>query len=317
MLLGTIIAVSASSQSALDGLAEVNASLQAGEADKALALLQALPSPVSGSAEAHNLKCRVLYTLENWDAAGNECEQAVNLDRQNSGYHLWFGRTLGERADRASFLTAYGLAKETRAEFELAVQLDPHNAEALADLGEFYNSAPGVVGGGTSKAEGVAAQLDKVDPPRAHELRARIAGGNKDFGTAEMELRQAIAVSSHPAFQWTSLAGFYRRRERWTDMDAAVESVVKAAERDKRSGVALYNGASVLITAKRNPSLAIKMLETYLSGPAKTEEAPAFVAHVWLARLRSQLGDTAGSQRERAEALALASEYKPAQDLRD
>ena len=317
MLLGATVAVSALSQAARDGQAEVNAALQAGEADKALALLRSLPSLVAGSAEAHNLHCRVLYILEYWDAAGSECEQAVNMDKQNSGYHLWFGRTLGERADRASFLNAYSLAKQTRAEFEEAVQLDPRNAEALADLGEFYTSAPAVVGGGTAKAQAVASQLDKVDPPRAHELRGRIAGGDKDFETAEKEFKQAIAVSPHPAFQWSTLAGFYRRRERWTDMDSAIQNVVAAAERDKRSSVALYNGASVLMRARRNPQLAIKMLESYLSGPSKTEEAPAFVAHVWLARLRSQLGDAAGARRERAAALALASEFKPAQELKD
>jgi hypothetical protein len=56
------------------------------------------------------------------------------------------------------------------------------------------------------------------------------------------------------------------------------------------------------------------MLEEYLAGPAKTEEAPAFVAHLWLARLKQQLGDPAAAARERSAALSLAHEYKPAQD---
>jgi hypothetical protein len=80
--------------------------------------------------------------------------------------------------------------------------------------------------------------------------------------------------------------------------------------------VALYDGASVLIETNRDPALAAKMLEEYLAGSAKTEEAPAFVAHTWLARLKQQLGDTAAASRERAAALALAHEYKPAQDSR-
>jgi hypothetical protein len=62
--------------------------------------------------------------------------------------------------------------------------------------------------------------------------------------------------------------------------------------------------------------VAIKLLESYLSSPAATEEAPAFTARVWLARLRAQAGDTEGARRERAEALALAQGYKPAQDLK-
>ena len=210
-------------------LAQANAALQAGEADRALALLNSLAPSGAGQAEAHNLQCRVRYTLEQWDAAVSQCEQAVRLDGQNSDYHLWLGRALGEKADRASFLSAYSLAKRVRAEFEEAVRLNPRNAEALADLGDFYQQAPGIVGGGMDKAQAIAAQLDKVDPARAHELRGRIAEGRKDYGTAEREFRQAIAAAAHPAFQWITLASFYSRRQRWTEMESALHSGMTAA----------------------------------------------------------------------------------------
>jgi tetratricopeptide (TPR) repeat protein len=295
-------------------LAEANAALQAGEADKTMALLDTLDklNKPDSRAEAYNLRCRVEYSLEHWDRAAYDCEQAVKLDAQNSGDHLWLGRALGEKASRASFLSAYSLAKRTRAEFEEAIRLNPRNAEALASLGEFYEQAPGVVGGGIDKSETVAAQLDRIDPVRAHELRSKIAEHRKDYGTAERELKQAITGSSHPALQWMTLADFYRRRERWTEMESAVRSGENAAQRDKRAGVALFNGASVLIETKRDPALTATMLEEYLAVSVKTEEAPAFVAHTWLASLKQQLGDTAAASRERAAALALAHEYKPA-----
>jgi tetratricopeptide (TPR) repeat protein len=302
-------------------LAQANAALQAGEADKTMALLDTLDKlntlnkPDSRS-EAYNLRCRVEYTLEHWDQAANDCEQAVKLDAQNSDDHLWLGRALGEKASRASFLNAYSLAKRVRAEFEEAARLNPHNAEALASLGEFYEQAPGVVGGGIDKSEAVAAQLDKFDPVRAFELRSKIAEQRKDYGTAERELKQAITASSHPALQWMTLAGFYRRRERWTEMESAVHSGENAAERDRHAGVAFFNGASVLIETKRDPTLACKILDEYLAGSVKTEEAPAFVAHTWLARLKQQMGDTAAAIQERAAALALAHDYKPALEIK-
>ncbi len=305
------LAVAAHAEPAPGPWAAVNAALQAGEADKALIMLSSLPS----SAEARNLRCRVFFAAEHWDAAADECEAAVRMDGGNSGYHLWLGRALGEKASRASFLSAFSLAKRTRAELEAAVRLDPENAEALADLGEFYSSAPGVVGGGEDKANGVVAQLDRVDPARAYELRGRIAQSKKDYGTAEREFKRAVEVSKHPAFQWMTLGSFYRQRDRGAEAESAVENGVKMAQRDRTAGVALFNGASVLTRSNRNPALAAKMLQDYLNGPVKTEEAPAFAAHTRLARLLAVLGDKAGARSQREEALALAHDYRPALEL--
>ena len=316
LLAGFGIGLSVIAQAQKSALAAVNLALQNGEADEAFSLLGELPADDAASAEAHNLRCRVLFTLEQWEKAADECEQAIRLDGQSSDYHMWFGRALGEWAGSASFINAYNLAKRSRSEFEQSVQLNPRNAEALADLGEFYNSAPGVVGGGTTKAEGVAAQLDHVDPARAHELRAGIAEGNKDYTTAEREYRAALAASQHPAFQWVRLGSFMRRRKRWDEMLAAIRSGQSAAERDRHAGVALYNGATVLARAQRNWDLAAKLLDAYLAGPVKTEEAPAFAAHVLRARAAAQLGDAATAKSERAAALALAHDYKPARDLK-
>lgn len=298
------------------GQAEANIALQTGQADKALEMLRALPPSEAGTAEAHNLRCRVLFTLEQWDDAVNECQQAVSMDPNNSDYHMWLGRSLGEKADKASFVSAYSLAKRALAEFQRAVQIDPRNAEALADLGEFYDSAPGVVGGGTDKAESVARELDRVDPARAHELRAAIAMSNHDYAATEREFKEAIAASKHPAFQWMRLGSFYRQTKQWQAMDNAVRAGYAAAERDRTAAVALFNGASVLIKANRDPELAKKLLQAYLASPSQTEEAPAFVAHVWLARLLAQSGDKQDAQRERQAALSLANSYRPAQNLK-
>jgi hypothetical protein len=78
--------------------------------------------------------------------------------------------------------------------------------------------------------------------------------------------------------------------------------------------VPLYDGAGLLIATNRNPALAAQMLENYLAGSAKSEEAPAFIAHIRLGRLKQQLGDAAGAQSEFAAASAMAHEYNPAQD---
>ena len=297
-------------------LARINGALQAGEADSALAQLRSLPQGGMDSAEAQNLSCRVHYTLQQWDQATSACQKAVQLDGNNARYHLWLGRALGEKAGHANFMSAYSLGKQTRAEFETAARLNPRDAEALSDLGDFYQQAPGIVGGGTDKAERVARQLDSVDPARAHQLRARIAEGHSDFGSAERELKAAIAASAHPALYWTTLASFFRRRQRWQDLDSAVHNSYTAASRDRHATIALYDGAGVLIESKRDPAMAAKMLEAYIGSDSRTEEGPTFEAHVRLAKLKNSLGDDTAAKRERAAALALARAYKPALDAR-
>jgi tetratricopeptide (TPR) repeat protein len=294
-------------------LAQAKSDLQAGEADKAIALLAPLPSTGAGAAEAQNLLCRVRITLEQWSQAAGECQQAVNLDEQNSEYHMWLGRVLGQQASHASFISALGIAKHSLSEMQTAARLNPQNGSALSDLGDYYAQAPGMAGGGTDKAQAVASQLDKVDPARADQLRGDIAVAQKDYASAEKEYRQAATVAANPADYWTVLANFYRGRQRWSELDAAIQNCTAAAARDKKSGVGLYDGAGVLISAKRNPSLAAQMLENYLTNATLTEQAPAFIAHIRLSRLKQQLGDAAGARSELAIAAQMAHEFNPAQ----
>src|SRR5215471_1402097 len=101
--------------------------LAAGRADDAVQALQQQISRSPNDAEANNLLCRAYFMLEQWDHGITACERARNLDPQKSLYHLWLGRIYGEKADRAGFLSAAGLAKKVRGSFERAVELDPRS----------------------------------------------------------------------------------------------------------------------------------------------------------------------------------------------
>ncbi len=294
-------------------LTQANTYLQNGQADQALALLTPLPTSGTGADEAQNLLCRVRFQLQQWSQAVTECQQAVNLNNKNSDYFMWLGRALGQEASHASFISAYGDAKKSLAAMQTAVQLNPQNGPALSDLGDYYAQAPSIAGGGTSKAQQIASQLDKVDAARAAQLRGDIAMAAKDYTTAENEYKLAATTSPHPADMWTVLADFYRGRQRWSDLDTAINSCVSAAARDKDPGIGLYDGAGVLFTANRNPQLAATMLGDYLAGSSKSEEGPAFIAYGRLGQLKQKLGDAAGAQQAFAAATALAREYNPTQ----
>jgi tetratricopeptide (TPR) repeat protein len=293
----------------------IRTDLSFGRADQALERIDGILSQNASDAEAHHLRCRVLYQEQRWDDAIAACQQAVALDPSSSEYHLWLGRAFGEKADRVSFIQAYKLARRVRGEFETAVRLNPRSVEALSDLGEFDVDAPGIVGGGLAKAETVAAQLDALSPAAAHQLRAGIAEQRKDYALAENEFKEAITASTTPARAWMDLASFYRRRNRIDDMVAAVHAgaALDRHPHDSYSSAALVDGASLLARTNSEPDMAIDLLRQYLASPAPAEEAPAFAVRAQLARLLLKQGDQEGAEREIAQVHALASGYRDAQ----
>ena len=172
------------------------AHLASGRVDEAIAALHGQINSSPNDAVAQNLLCRAYFSLGQWDRGISACEKAVALAPENGQYHLWLGRIYGEKADKASFLTAAGLAGKVRTEFETAVKLTPNNVDARSDLAEFYLEAPGIVGGGRDKAMQQISPLAQLDPARAHWVSARVAEKKKDLATAEAEYRAAIDSSS-------------------------------------------------------------------------------------------------------------------------
>ena len=262
------------------------------------------------TAEAYNLLCRAQFELDAWDAGIPACEKAVSLAPDNGLYHLWLGRIYGEKADRANFLKAAGLAKKVRTEFERAVEFSPNNCEAHIDLAEFYLEAPGIVGGGEDKARAQADLLITLDPGMAHWVRARIAQKNKDMVTAEQEYRAAIEATHGGARSWLNLAGFYRHTGRLDDMEQALRTM---ETRPLDHPAALMDGASMLFRTGRSYPTAIGFVRRYLTS-ATGEEWPAFKAHNLLGELLEKQGDRQAAAAEYRTALSMAHTFMRAQD---
>jgi cytochrome c-type biogenesis protein CcmH/NrfG len=280
--------------------------------DDAISTLQIRINRSSNDAEAYNLLCRAELLLEHWDRGISACQKAVSLEPGNSWYHLWLGRVYGEKADHSSFVSAAGLAKKVRNEFETAVRLDPANLEARADLAEFYVEAPGIVGGGKDKAEAQARELTMLDPREADLIRARIAEKNRDFIAAESNYRRAIEASGGKPGVWLSLAQYYRRTGQLDKMQDAVQSAATA----QNNRHILMPAAEILVRAKRSIPQAIRLLRHYLSG-GTVEESPAFKAHYLLGTLLERQGDKLAAAEEYRAALSLAKGFAPAQSALD
>jgi tetratricopeptide (TPR) repeat protein len=284
--------------------------IAAGRVNDAIQTLKQQISHSPTDAEASNLLCRAYFMLEEWDHGISACERAVNLAPQDSLCHLWLGRIYGEKADRAGFVSAAGLAKKVRTEFEHAVELDPKNWQARTDLAEFYLEAPGIVGGGKDKALKQADVLGSLNPAMAHYIKGRIAEKDKDPAAAEREYRAAIEATNGGAHAWLNLALFYRHQNRLDEMEQALRTMeTRPLDRPE----SLMDGGSVVLRTGRNYPLGIELVKKYLSGPT-VEEGPAFKAHYILGQLLEKQGDPPAAAQEYRAALALAHEYTRAQE---
>ena len=278
--------------------------------DTAIASLNTQVASNANDAEAHNLLCRAYWAYGDWDRAVTSCEKAVQLDNNSSVYHNWLGRAYGEKADHSSFLTAAGLAKKVRTEFERAVQLNPDNLAARMDLAEFYLEAPGMVGGGQDKARAQAALIGKTNPAKEHWVYARIAEKNKDVPVAEKEYRTAIELSNGSADAWLNLGMFLRKQQRYDEMDGALR---KATVSPVKPPEVMVDAADTLLRAGRDYPYAIDLLKRYLAGQT-VEEAPSFKAHYLLGAILEKQGDRQGASHAYQESLALARGYGRAQE---
>ncbi len=283
--------------------------LAAGRADEAVQTLEQQVARSATNAEAYNLLCRAYFMIEQWDRGITACERARTLDPQKSLYHLWLGRVYGEKADRAGFISAAGLAKKIRTSFERAVDLDPGNWEARADLAEFYVEAPGIVGGGRDKAQAQAKAVEPSNPAVADWISARIAAKNHDTASAEREYRAAIAVNPSLGRAWVDLANLLLHTTRIDDMEQVLRGLESAPVAQRE---AMLEGAGLLLRAGRDYPLAIRLLRHYLESPV--EQGPAFIAHDYLGQLIEKQGERQAAAEEFRAALALSHTYVRAQE---
>lgn len=283
--------------------------LAAGRIDDAIAELNGRLSSAPADAEAANLLCRAYFALGDWDRAESACRKAVALAPDNGRFHLWLGRVYGEKADRANFLAAAGLAGKVRDEFERSVQLNPKDIEARLDLAEFYIDAPGIVGGGEQKAREQARLIGALEPSREHWIYARLAEKKKDPATAEREYHQYIDLSHGDAEAWLNLALFFRHQKRFDDMEQAIFKLSQAPNPEPD---VLWEASAMLERAGRGYPLATELVNRYLASDP-VEKAPAFRAHYLRGALLEKQGDKAGAAREYRASLSLVRNFGMAQ----
>jgi tetratricopeptide (TPR) repeat protein len=229
------------------------------------------PAAKAGSdAEALAWLGKSRYMLGDYKGAVEALEQAVSLDAGKSEYFQWLGRSFGRRAESANPLMAAGLATKTRQNFEKAVELDPRNYAAMMDLLEYYLEAPGFMGGGLEKAEGLARRM-RGSPADYNFALARLAEKKKDLKGAEEHYRRAAEAAPKEVSRLLDLGRFLAKQGRYDDSEAALAQAEKLSPNAPRI---LYERANAYIRANQNRERAKQLLEKYVGSNPGPNDPP-------------------------------------------
>jgi tetratricopeptide (TPR) repeat protein len=120
-------------------------------------------------------------------------QQCISANPAVAGCHLALGKTLGWKAMTGGVMSALGYAGDMRDAFKKAVELDPRNMDARFSLLQFYMMAPGIMGGGTGKAETLAAQTSTLNADAGRIMAAML-----DLAADRASKAEAAAVALRP-----------------------------------------------------------------------------------------------------------------------
>jgi len=258
-----------------------------------------------------------VYLGRAWIAEGDfehaipPLEKAVALEPKSSDAHMWLGRALAQKAQKANVFQQASLAPKIHRRFEEAVALDPGSVEARLSLMDFYLLAPGIMGGSVAKAREQAAEIRRRDPLKGYLASGRVAEHEKQFEAAEAEYEKAareFPQKREPYLWRASLAAKQKQYGRSFDI---LESLLKAQPGDET--VYFTIGRFGAQTGERLDR-AEECLKHYLQHEPGKDEPALSSAHYQLGVLYEKKGDRPAARREWHQALALDPNHSAAKE---
>ncbi|MEO9884677.1 MAG: tetratricopeptide repeat protein [Balneola sp.] len=232
-------------------------------------------------AEANFYMGRVYFDEEDFGKATDWFNEAADYQKGNSKYHMWLGHAYGSRAQDAPTIKQPFLARNSRKNYEKAVELSPKNIEARESLIEYYLQAPGFLGGGVDKAESQASEIEAIDA-----VAGGMAWGRIYTYTDQTELAMEIysgLIENYP----NAMPAYYRLFTYYyneNEFEQAIELTTKQLTyNDSTANIYMNRGNALQRAEKFNEALDdyIKVLSM---------DSTMFSAHYQIGRLAAVSG---------------------------
>ena len=313
---------------------------------KALVEPRAAANP--NDAEAQWLLSRVRMVFKDVDGALAPAEKAAALDPKSADYRWQVAQVVGEQASNASIFKQMGLAKRYRKEVEAALALNPKHTASMIGLMEYFNRAPGIVGGDKKRAAEITGEImavNKVDgwiakvrllqrqspvpvgeieqawvqavqaDPSRYEPHINLAsiytgGPTPRWDVAEKEALAARKMEPDRIAPYSVLAAVYATGERWADL----ETVLSDAEKKIPDNLTPYLRAAVaLLTTGKDLARAERYARKYLSQDPEPNSTQPAVAHWRLGLILEKEGKKSEAIAELQTATKLDPKFEHAQ----
>jgi len=305
----TLVAAARAEETPLE---KAKGAFEKGEYTQAIEILKSAAGSEANNGDIFVLLARSYLELNQYDAAVNSAEKAVAINPKDSDYHRWLGEAYGAKADHASMLSAYSLARKTQKEFDAAVQLDARNFDAQQDLIQYDCTAPGMVGGGEEKAQPLIEKLMKMDAAEGHYATGICRAQKKDYAAADAEFAKALDGKPKTANRIYDIGDYFVQRKNAEKLLAVAAAGEDLAPHDPRGK--FYRGVALILQGEK-PAEAEKLLKDYLQlAPMNSDYPRPWAAHYWLGRLQESQKNPGGARSEYQAALKLNGKYKLAQE---
>ena len=249
--------------------------------------------------------------VQDWKAAVNELEKAVEIEPANARYHQWLGRACGERASRAFITTAYSMAKQVVKEFETASRLAPNDMSIRFDLLEYYMEAPGIVGGGRDKAEALARTIAGIDKRNGYKARAAMYKKDKQWDKAKSELLKAANEFPESAEASEDIADYLFGRQ---DYEETLQWSRKALALNPRMNHARFLAAAASTRLRRDMEAAAGDLQKLVDGSLYDDDPTFEQVYCQLGENYLARGDKAKAKAAYQSALSYNPDYSRAKE---
>jgi tetratricopeptide (TPR) repeat protein len=249
------------------------------------------------------------FAKQEFPVAVDSFEAATKLDPKFAPAFIWYGNALANVAGNASTFKQAFMAPKMKHAWERAVQLDSCNVEARESLIQFYEQAPGIMGGSMDKAKAMAAEIKAIDPYRGEIQLGNIAQREKNLAAAATSFETASKMPADSNGRaWGSWVVVLEEQGNFAGAFAAIDARLADRPGDlvaltllgraaAMSGQRLAEGASALKTVIADSAAAASQRTGFRLSPAGL--------HYRLAMILALQADTAAALAEYKAALAL------------